>query len=231
MSGVILGIEVAIIHLLQFKYFNSRNIKLLLASLILMVIACIQGKRGIALVIVSATTVALIQLAKFLVSKFEKSKTVIFIKENLSFAIISVVAVLLLLFSVRQNLVLGDSFERDVVRSYFGNIYGTSRFSAVPVIEICLAHFIYAVSGLYILFFRKKNNNLELFVSVMMTTLIYLIMIGYCYVYKWAAGNLAEFGEYMTGFGDYMIVITSLGYSFLAYNIAMIIIRKYSVGR
>ncbi len=226
MSGVILGIEIAIIHLLQFKYFNSRNRKLLLTSLFLMVITCAQGKRGFALVIISVVTVALVQLAKLLVSKFEKSKTVIFIKENIYFVIISVVAIMLLLFSVHQNLVLGDSFERDVVRSYFGNIYGTSRFSAVPLIEVCLAHFIYAVFGIYILYFKKKNNNFELFVSVMMTTLIYLIIIGYCYVYKWAAGNLTEFGEYMTGFGDYMIVTASLCYSFLAYNLAVAIIRK-----
>ena len=74
---------------------------------------------------------------------------------------------------------------------------------------------------LYFLLFRKQKKQDALFATTLITALLYIIVIGIGYINVWAADNIVQTGEYMTGFERFMLPITSFLYAFILYSVGM----------
>lgn len=214
MRYTILGVAITALQILFFAVLRSKKKMLLPIMLLFAILACLQGRIGILLVFISAVAAALVLFFKQIV------------KDKSFGVIIATVFVLLISLSAYLSMNYSGSFENDVLYSYLGNLYGTSRFTAVPVLDICIMHFIYAIFAVYYGILRKQIGNEDVFGGISIVAFAYLVIIGACYTRTWAKENMAQFGEYLTGFSGYMMTVASLYYSFIVYSIVLAITKK-----
>ncbi len=221
-----LGIAFVILHWLLWSFVINRKLVYLLASVVPVAFAFAQGKIGILFVMVSVLAILAVWFVGTIINLHENDSFGIFVYEN-SFMLISILAVTILLVLTAQfNANLRNTFESDVFNSYISTLYGTYRFSAVPLIEVSPFCFVLLTMLIYYVYLRKKHNADGLFASITITSIIYIFVIGYCYIHRWAADNIVQHGEYMTGVANHMALVVSMYYGFVMYSLISVFTRK-----
>ena len=217
MTGIFLGIDSILLHLLLFQYLETRKKKYLLFISLSVGLACICGEKGIALCIASFIS----EMVVYLMTRIARiNSPIIRYWVSNRFLLISVFVFMVLVTVTIYNAISGSaSYGKDVFGAYISNLYGTKRFSAMPFFSISIMHFIYLCVFIYILIIRKQQKRDGIFVAFIMTAILYIIAIGVGYIRIWASNNLMQNGEYMTGFGNYMLPVTILLYGLLLYLI------------
>lgn len=133
----------------------------------------------------------------------------------------TLVLVILVIFALCNYSVCKNEFSIDVMNSYICNLYGTQRFSAVPIIDVPIMVFLYTH---ILLFLCKKNKKKQLsimFIVITSIIIVYILIIGEIYINSWAAKNIQDNGEYLTGFETYMVIPTITIYAYWIYVLLM----------
>ena len=223
LSYLILGIEISLVHFLLFYFYTTKSRICVFLSIIPIVLACFQGRIGMALVIMSLVAFGIVCIISWFAKKHEI--------KNSFLIIVSVLVFILITFSIFHNIHYSSSFEGDVLKSYIKRLYGTGGFSAVPFLDMCVMHFVFGVFVVYFLFVRSKVNVDAFFASISITVFAYIFLIGFCYIRLWALDNMSENGEYLTGVANYMMIISVMYYCFFAGVVYLAITRKIKENR
>ncbi len=229
MSEIMLGVGIAILHVILFFFLEKRKYVLLLFAIIEMIpmVMCC-GRIAILLVVLSIGTELLVHFLKQIKNgNFDRIGDILNKQKSLSLYLCALI--LLFAFSV-YGLCTRGSFESDVMGAYIGNLYSTKRFSATPFFDTCPMHLILFGWVIYYCGIKNKVMYDELYISVLGTVLVYIFVIGYCYIHFWAIENLKQNGEYLTNFAHYMIPAVALWYSIAIFSIMTLAIRKVIVG-
>ena len=217
--GLFLGIDSALLHILLFRYLDSKKKKYLLVTILLSAISCLSGKSGIVLCGVSFLSVALVHIIVWTNNAKDWSQRFSVLSRLL--LIFGIIFLILIAMTIYNATLANGTYKNDVLDAYISNLYGAKRFSVMPFFSIPIMHFIYTVSFLYFLLFRKQKKQDALFATTLITALLYIIVIGIGYINVWAADNIVQTGEYMTGFERFMLPITSFLYAFILYSVGM----------
>lgn len=222
---MLLGIEIALFHIVIWKYIDTRKKQYIIPAVAALFLAGVGSKVGMILALISAICVAAAWGIGYLLGNAKSDD-----KRDSAINAMSVVVSLVIIFAIL--LILGiqffgsfDSFRSDVANTYLKSIYGTAKFSAVPLVDICIMYLFYLHVALFFIFAPKLQKYKNLFISISVSTVIYILAIGAGYVYKWAGENMAARGEYLTGFAGYMMSAATILYLFWGYVLAFRIFR------
>ena len=96
-------------------------------------------------------------------------------------------AVVFVAFTIYNYMFAAESLFQDILNTYIKNLYGSIRFSAVPMLSIGIMPFLYIHIFAYILL-RKRINHHRLFFGGTAVLMTYVLFIGYMYTKFWG-GN------------------------------------------
>ncbi len=224
--SVFSGILVFLFQFLIWKYWDIKEKKCIVYAIVTLVIAVAVARISIVIGIASVVS-SVVVLG--LCSLFNKSrdKGTLIQTQNIVMVIISlcIICAIALIIGVQIFFEM-DSFVYDVMDTYISNLYGTVRFSAVPFIDLCVMHFVYLHVIIFYLLKKRIQRSNRLFFSITLSIVIYVFLIGGCYVIKWANENIVCNGEYLTGFERYMTIIVAMIFGYWAYVIANVFVNR-----
>ena len=215
---IIISIALSVFHILFWHYYISKKIQYLLMAIITMILSIVVNYRAGAFLIIVSVASFLCIVMKSKIVRYCRVKGIYDQARDMTTFLCALLIILGVGFAILYQITRQEkTFQADVLNTYINNLCGTNRFSAIPFLEISMMPFIYLHFVIF-MFARKRNMyTYNIFCSITITLLIYIFVIGMLYAYRWSADNLATHGEYMTGFGDYMLLPSILIYVFWGY--------------
>ena len=138
---------------------------------------------------------------------------------------IFILAVVFVAFTIYNYMFAAGSLFQDILNTYINNLYGSIRFSAVPMLNIGIMPFLYIHIVAYVLLWKRIDNH-RLFIWETAILISYVLFIGYMYTNLWGVKNLSLRDEYLTNFNYYMIPVAVAIYGFWIYEIFTYILKK-----
>ena len=97
---------------------------------------------------------------------------------------IFILAVVFVAFTIYNYMFAAGSLFQDILNSYINNLYGSIRFSAVPLLNIGIMPFLYIHIVAYVLLWKRIDNH-RLFIWETAILISYVLFIGYMYTNLW----------------------------------------------
>ncbi len=130
-----------------------------------------------------------------------------------------ILAILVIFALINYFTTSNDVFATEVLTIYMNNLYGTGRFSAVPFFDVPIMVLLFIHLLLFLVSKKKDKRDILLFVLITSISVIFIMTTGRLYISSWAVQNMQEHGEYLTGFGQYMLFPTILIYVYWIYKL------------
>lgn len=204
---VIVGIVLVLLHVLGDKLIKSRRIVLCVPIVFCILLASSLSRIGIIMSFISVFSVVTANcLDSFIYNQRNKNQV-----EEIGIILVTAIFLLICIIKVCLFSKEDNAVWADVTSSFLVNLYGTSRYTAFPLLDINIMILIGVHVCIYCLY-KKRVENESLFWSITLSVLTYLVVIYFLYVFKLSDENIQAYGEYMTGFERYMIIPTALIY-------------------
>lgn len=196
------GISIVLLNIFLYSFYERKKIHYVVIAIAFLGLTMLTSVTGLVTAIIS---VAILTFVRFICS--------LNIDRNMLLATAMIAFMIMFLGLFFFYFTTNDLLAVDIANSYMENLYSNSRFSALPFINLSISMLIY-IHFLMCWFLRRGIiKDKVVIISLTLTLLTYVVLIGIMYSKEWARENINVYGEYMTGFDRYMIIPAAIIYS------------------